>query len=130
MYYDYSQKTVNAVRWKLSNTQTEITSRATSASVSFGTVPTVTQGWHTMRIDCRDNFVVFKFDGATVATVNDAVTSINPTDPTQTKFDFGRPCLYYREASVASADEKQGLFDNLRAGPSPANTGVSDWSVY
>jgi hypothetical protein len=119
IFYDYQLREVKAVRWTIGNSFTTVQTRNPASYTQFGsTISNVTEGWHTMKIECKDSTIEFRFDGAVIATVVDS-----------TLFN-GRPGLYYREFDVVSADERQGLFDNLRAGPATLVSTVSDWSVY
>ncbi len=119
VFYDYQLQEVKAVEWKTSNTVGLITARDPNSYVQHGSSITgVAEGWHTMKIECKDSRIEFSFDGTVIANV------------VSTSFTFGRPGLYYRETLVPSADERQGIFDQLKAGPATLISGVADWSVY
>lgn len=118
IFYDYQLQEVKAVKWTTGNTSSDIVVRDPATYTQFGqTVTGVTDGWHTLRISCEGDEITFSFDGNVIASVTD------------TEFAVGRPGLYYREADVPSAEERQGVFDNLRAGPA-ATSSVSDWKLY
>lgn len=126
VYDTYLQK-VMAVKWTTGSSFADIAARVATTYEEFGSVSNVTEGWHTFRVECYQTKIRYYFDGTMIANVNDA-TFLN-----------GRPGFGYREggtgnsgAGVPSADETQGQFDNLKAGPfyiaPPAAAGV--WTLY
>lgn len=119
LFYDYQLKEVKAVRWITGNSTSNIQTRVASTYQLYGSpITNVTTGWHTFKIECKDSKIQFSFDGTIVATVTD------------TNLFNGRPGLYYRENAVASASEKQGIFDQLKAGPATLVSGIPSWSLY
>jgi len=120
LVYDPFYQTVEAVRYNVGNSLTDIQARAAGTREVFGSQAGVAEGWHTFRIECYQAKIRYYFDGVEIADVID-VTLLN-----------GRPGFGYREASVDSPAETQGRFDNLKAGPfyipPPAAAGV--WTLY
>jgi hypothetical protein len=119
LMYDSVLKKIQALKWNFGQTYTSIQNRDTVNYVEFGNVPNVTEGWHTFRIECYQTTIRYYFDGALVADVSDST------------YTNGRPGFGYREAGVADADERQGHFDNLKAGPFKiASLGAHNWAIY
>lgn len=115
LVYDYQAHIVKAVVYDPAATV------ATGAVVKtqFGsTITGVTDGWHTFRIECKGTLISFRFDGTLVASVTD------------TTMASGRPGIFYVEnTDVPDAQERQGLFDHIVAGPQFASD-VNDWTLY
>ncbi len=118
--YDAVLNSVYAVKWTTGNSPGDIVARTTGIWSEFGSVSSVTQGWHTFRIECLGVSIKFYLDGTKIADVTD--------------YDFtnGRPGIVYREGNFDSDQEHQGRFDNLRAGPkeAPPQLAVGIWTIY
>ncbi|HOE62207.1 MAG TPA: hypothetical protein PKW18_01790 [Candidatus Sumerlaeota bacterium] len=115
LMYDSYEKKAKAVKWTTGNSSGNIAGRVASTFTLFGEVD-ATEGWHTFRVECKGSNIKFSFDGVIVA------------DVTDTEFINGRPGFGYREANWPSAEERQGHFDNLKAGP--AVSSVCDWNLF
>lgn len=117
--YDYMARDIKCGKWTTGNSAANVTTRNATAFTQFGaTLPAVTTGWHTFRIECRDSRIVFTVDGVEIANVVDTSNTV------------GRPGIGYWEASVATASERTALFDNLKAGPATIISSVNDWTLY
>ncbi|MBN1476938.1 hypothetical protein JXA47_09305 [Candidatus Sumerlaeota bacterium] len=117
--YDAQLGTVSARKWTVGNGAGDIASRVTTTYTEFASLA-LTEGWHTFRIEGYLALITFSVDDVELISVVD------------TEFSTGRPGLVYREAYIDNADESQGKFDNLVAGPAtpPAVTPVVDWALY
>ncbi len=75
-------------------------------------------GWHTLRIECVGTVITYKVNGTVVGTTPAAI------------YLNGRPGMFYREVGFTgrTAQERQGIFDQLRAGPPTSD--VNDWNLY
>lgn len=121
--YDVVLNSVHAVKWTTGNSPGNITARAEGIWTEFGSLSSVAQGWHTLRIECWGPFIKFYFDDTKIADVTDY------------EFTNGRPGIVYREGGTVGFDndqEHQGKFDNLQAGPQEAPPGlaVGLWTIY
>lgn len=110
--YDYKTSIARAVVFADNNAAV-----TGAAPVAVGT-PTsaLSEAWHRFRVQAVGTTITYSVDGTTIASITDATVTA------------GRGAIGYREGSVASADERAGTFDNLKAGP--ASAAVSEWSVY
>lgn len=119
--YHYQSQTAYALKFIPGNTTANLQVNPPNAAAAtiFATVNAVSEGWHTFRIECTGNNIVYYLDGVEIANVID------------NDHASGRAALGYREASVASADERCGHFDNLVAGPTtePAAS-ASNWTLF
>jgi hypothetical protein len=105
--YDAQLGTVSARKWTVGNASGDIASRVASTYTEFAS-QALTEGWHTFRVEGYGSQIIFSVDNVELVSVTD------------TEFTEGRPGLAYREASIDNADESQGKFDNLIAGPTTA----------
>lgn len=119
LMYDSALKKVQALKWGYGHTYQSIAERDPSNYTEYATVENVTEGWHTFRIECYEFRIRYYFDGNLVADVIDST------------YTNGRPGFGYREYGIDSADERQGHFDNLKAGPfSLPSLDARHWSLY
>jgi len=109
--YEYQTNTLKTV------TFTPVTSGA-PVRVEHNSQSGIAEGWHTLRIECVSDTVKFFVDGLQVG-----------PDLLDTTASVGRPGIFYSEASVTSAAERQGVFDRISAGPIVASE-VDLWSLY
>ncbi|HEQ59980.1 MAG TPA: hypothetical protein ENN74_00045 [Firmicutes bacterium] len=127
--HDRILNTIEAVTWARNTTISNITTRAASSRVVHASLSSVAEGWHTFKIDCRGQRIIFSVDGAVLADVIDA------------SYEAGYPGLVMREGAVDSALEHPAYYDNMRSGPSqipiptptqtPVVAGTSrDWRDY
>jgi len=118
--YDAVLNSVHAVKWTTGNSPGDIAARAAGIWTEFGSVSSLTQGWHTFRIECVGSYIKFYLDGTKIADVTDY------------EFTNGRPGIVYREGGFDGNQEHQGRFDNLRAGPQevPPQLAVGIWTIY
>ncbi len=119
LMYDSVLKKVQALKWGYGHSYDSIANRDPSNYTEYGTVENVTEGWHTFRIECYQSYIRYYFDGSKVADIVDLT------------YSNGRPGFGYREYNIDSADERQGHFDNLKAGPFQIHfLGASNWVLY
>jgi hypothetical protein len=117
--YDSVLQTVQAMKWGYGHTFTSITDRDPSNYTEYAVINSVSEGWHTFRIECFQDIIRFYLDGNLIADVID------------TEYISGRPGIGYRETGVDSAEERQGHFDNLQAGPHSIEfLATRDWELY
>ncbi len=119
LMYDSVLKKVQAIKWGYGHSYTSIAERDPSNYTEYGTVESVSEGWHTFRIECYESIIRYYFDGSLVAEITD------------TDYTFGRPGFGYREYGLDSTAERQGHFDNLEAGPFfIPGLGAQNWALY
>jgi len=110
--YEYQSNTLRTV------TFTPVTAGA-PVRVVHTSQPGIVEGWHRLRIECVSNTIKFFVDGA----------QIGP-DLVDTTASVGRPGIFYHDvASVIAAQERQGVFDRISAGPIVASD-IGFWSLY
>ena len=119
LMYDSALKKVQALKWGYGHDYTSISNRDPANYTEYATVESVTQGWHTFRIECYQFFIRYYFDGTKIADIVDG------------DYTNGRPGFGYREYNIPDSDERQGHFDNLKAGPFKLTfLGATNWNLY
>jgi hypothetical protein len=128
--YDSVLQKVQALKWAYGQTYQSIQTRTAANYTEYAAVTSVAQGWHTFRIECYQTTIRYYLDGSLIASATDS------------DYTNGRPGFGYREYGLADADERQGHFDNLQAGPfvittptpTPTEAGFAaagaEWSIY
>jgi len=104
--YDKVLRTIEAVTWARNGLIADITSRSAGSRIVHASMASVTEGWHTFKIDCRGQRIVFSVDGAVLADVVDA------------SYAAGYAGLVLREGGITGTEEHPGYFDNLKSRPS------------
>ena len=117
LVYDEMLRTIEAVTWTRGTIGTAVTTRDAGSRTVHATITDVTEGWHTFRIEAKENNIEFSVDGSLLTAITD------------TTYDAGYAGMVYRESNVDDASEHPGKFDNMKSGPSTI-TSVKDWSVY
>ena len=118
LMYDSVLKKVQALKWGYGHTYTSISDRDAASYTEYASVG-VSAGWHTFKIECFNTSIKFYLDGALIADITDY------------DYSTGRPGFGYREYNLDSADENQGHFDNLEAGPfNIPILNAQNWTLY
>lgn len=117
LFYDAHQNKFRALKWTIGVPKGDVEGRVASGYTEFASLALEDSGWHTIQIIANGDNIKFSVDGTELISVTD------------TEFTNGRGGIYYREAATPSANEMQGVFDNLRAGPA-SEANVVDWTMY
>lgn len=126
LVYDYHGRDVYAIQTRGNGTSADALNVAGGAGVFYaslyGTITDLAEGWHTFRIEADGANVAFLVDGSVIGSTSTDGATVTA----------GRAALSYREGGVASASERAGTFDNLKAGPFTfvPPSSVSQWTMF